>query len=233
MIHSVSGGAWGNIKELEQCIEEIRALEDILSEIYAGRTGKTKEEISTIYFDGKEHWFNGEEALRLGFVDELYDADPVDISPGITAKDMYNVFKNRLNDKIMNLELIKKNPRFQACKNENDVLNIVSELEETAKNAQEVKSENETLRAELKKYKDAESAARMSEIKALLDEAEKSGRILKGKRENFKTLLEKDFENGKAVIESLSPGLRALNSLQEEEESAWESRMKEIKNAKN
>ena len=77
MLHSVSGGCYGNKREMQKCIEEIESLEDSLSDIYAGRLGMSKEEVKAAYFDDEDHWLTAEEALRLGFMDGIYDADPV------------------------------------------------------------------------------------------------------------------------------------------------------------
>ena len=38
MLHSVSGGCYGNKKDMQKCIEEIESLEDSLGDIYASRS---------------------------------------------------------------------------------------------------------------------------------------------------------------------------------------------------
>lgn len=55
MLHSVSGGCYGNKKEMQKCIEEIESLEDSLGDIYAARLGMTKEEVKATFFDGEDH----------------------------------------------------------------------------------------------------------------------------------------------------------------------------------
>ena len=45
MLHSVSGGCYGNKQDLQRCMEEIESLEGSLSEIYAERLGMSKEEV--------------------------------------------------------------------------------------------------------------------------------------------------------------------------------------------
>ena len=54
MLHSVQGGCYGNKEEMRGCIREIESLEDTLCEMYAARMGKDKEEIRSLYFDGKD-----------------------------------------------------------------------------------------------------------------------------------------------------------------------------------
>ena len=54
MLHSVSGGCYGNKNDIQKCIEEIESLEDSLADIYSERTGMTKDEVKATYFDGED-----------------------------------------------------------------------------------------------------------------------------------------------------------------------------------
>ena len=124
MLHSVSGGCYGNKKEMQKCIEEIESLEDSLGDIYAARLGMTKEEVKATFFDGEDHWLTADDALRLGFIDGIYDAEPV--PAGSTPEQIYTLFNNRLtepqNKSKMNLEEIRKHPSFANCKSEEEVI---------------------------------------------------------------------------------------------------------------
>ncbi|MEK6497238.1 ATP-dependent Clp protease proteolytic subunit, partial [Campylobacter jejuni] len=73
----VQGSCYGNKDEMLGCIREIESLEDTLCEMYAARMGRDKDEIRSLYFDGKDHWLRADEALALGLIDGIYDADPV------------------------------------------------------------------------------------------------------------------------------------------------------------
>ena len=53
MIHSVHGGAYGSKDDLGAAIAEMITLEDSLQDIYAERSGRTKDEIKSLFFDGK------------------------------------------------------------------------------------------------------------------------------------------------------------------------------------
>ena len=97
MLHSVSGGCWGNKDDLKQTVEEMESLETTLCEMYSKKTGKTAEEIRAAYFDGKDHFLNAKEALSLGFIDGIYDADPV--PEDSTPEQIYQLFNNRLQRK--------------------------------------------------------------------------------------------------------------------------------------
>lgn len=62
MLHSVSGGCYGNKQDLQRCMEEIESAEGSLSEIYAERLGMSKEEVKQTYFDGEDHWLTAKES---------------------------------------------------------------------------------------------------------------------------------------------------------------------------
>ena len=76
MLHSVSGGCYGNKQEMAKCIAEIESLEDSLGEMYAQRMGMSKEEVKAQYFDGTDHWLTAQEGLQMGLIDGINDADP-------------------------------------------------------------------------------------------------------------------------------------------------------------
>ena len=75
-------------------MEEIESLEGSLSEIYAERLGRSKEELKQTYFDGEDHWLTAKEALDLVFIDDIYDADPGPADS--TPAQIYTLFNNRL-----------------------------------------------------------------------------------------------------------------------------------------
>ena len=134
MLHSVSGGCYGNKTELRRCLEEVEALENTLCEMYAPKLGTSVEEIRARYFDDADHWLKADEALALGFIDGVYDADPV--PEDSTPEQVYCIFNNRLeqplNDTQMNLEEVKKRPRFKDCATDSDVFRVMDALEEEA-----------------------------------------------------------------------------------------------------
>ena len=97
MIHSVSGGVFGNKQDLTRMISEIEALEDTIGTIIAGKMNITPEEVKTRYFDGEDHWFSAEEAVSLGLADGIYDVDGLEVGAGAQARDIYDkVLSNRL-----------------------------------------------------------------------------------------------------------------------------------------
>ena len=86
MIHTVRGGCWGTKKEMEECIQQLDALEGSLCSMYASRLGKSEEEIRSTYFDGDDHWMSAQEAMEQGFIDGIYDVEKVVVGTGTTGQ---------------------------------------------------------------------------------------------------------------------------------------------------
>lgn len=231
MLHSVSGGCWGNKDDLKKCIDEIDALEDTLSEIYATRSGKTKEEIRSTYFDGEDHWFTADEALEAGFIDGVYDTEPVPADS--TPQQVYEIYQNRLNPDKMLLDELKKRPSFAGVAGDDEVIDRVGHLETEAAKVAGLETENTNLKNELKAYKDKEEADQEAARIALVDAAVKDGRIKEPQREVYLNLLKADPVNGEAALKALRPARQVMDDLHTpptNELSAWEKRMEEIKN---
>lgn len=235
MLHSVSGGCYGNKQDLQRCMEEIESLEGSLSEIYAERLGMSKEEVKQTYFDGEDHWLTAKEALDLGFIDDIYDADPMPADS--TPAQIYTLFNNRLvepqkNREDMNLEDVKKRPRFKDCASDADVFRLMDQLEEEAGKVPILTKENTDLKAKVKTYEDKAEAEDLAARKQLLDAAEQDGRIDATTRPIYENLLANDRENGEKALAQLPVKRRVMEDLHLEpngEESPWNRRMREIK----
>lgn len=105
MIHNVSGGCYGSKEDLRDMISTIEKLEDTIAGMISKRCKKTKEEISDLYFDGKDHWISAEEALSIGLIDGV-TGDKEDIPDNGTTNDIYNYFNNKvMNPKSNNFDL--------------------------------------------------------------------------------------------------------------------------------
>ena len=236
MLHSVSGGCYGNKQELSACIQEIESLEDSLSEIYAQRMGLTKDAVKSRYFDGTDHWLRAEEALEMGLIDGIYDAEPVEDESSPEA--IYKTFNNRLkepqNRDNMTLEELKKQPQFTDCKSEEEVVARAQHFAALAGKAETLESENKELKEKVAHY-EAQAEERLgAERKALLDAAEQDGRINAETRPTFENILKGNLEEGKKVLAALTPKRKVMNDLrlQPSGDGAWEQRMQAIREAR-
>ena len=131
MLHSVSGGTYGNTHEMMKMIELMKSLENSLAEMIAKRCGITEDEVKTRFFDGKDHWFTANEALQQGLIngicepwEELGEMEITNKSP----QEIYTMCYNRFDPESSRpdfLSRVKKNPVF-ASMNEDEIINYLS-----------------------------------------------------------------------------------------------------------
>lgn len=234
MLHAPYGGCYGNKEELRSVSDELASLEDTLADMYASRLGKTREEIKDTYFDGKDHWITAKEAKEMGLVDGIYDIkEKVDAQ---SPQDIYAVFQARLNSQSFNthnnmFEELRKRPSFAACATDEDVMRMLASMENKAGQYDAVVKERNELKASLDEYAQKEKESRELEIKNLLESAMQKGRIAPASRDAYKAILEKDFENGKKVIESLPEKKSVedvLDASAQNKESSWNEKWNDI-----
>lgn len=86
VIHQASNSAEGTSKVLRQAADVADLYTDSYCEIYAqnNRKGKTKDDIKALIADG-DFWMTGETACEMGFVDECYDDETINVTANIEA----------------------------------------------------------------------------------------------------------------------------------------------------
>lgn len=239
MIHSVQGGAYGTKDDLSEMITQMASLEDSLAEIIAPRCGMTPDAVKATYFDGTDHWLNADQALALGLIDDIYDVigDYEPIPAGSTADQIYKIFNNRLNEQPkqitdMNLDELKKRPLFANCTSEAEVFAKIDLLEQAASKVPDLEKKVADLTAANKVFTDKAADEEKAQITAIVDKAINDKRIKETQREAFTSLLTNDRANGEAILNSLKPQKRVVDTLNTEEPivGAWDKRIEEIKN---
>ncbi len=208
MLHSVSGGAWGNASDLRKTADQIEALERDLSEMIAKRLGMEADEVRQTYFDESDHWIDAEDCVRMGLADGLYDmgeagaeAQPSD------EEEIYQYFNNRLREPQNNKDMaliddIKALPSFE---NKEDNASIVAHIKEL---------ENKATKAEAQTQAIAQYQARIAELEAkevdsYLDSAIASGKIKAEQKEQYKKLMAADRAATESLIDSMKPAPKA------------------------
>lgn len=241
MLHSVSGGCYGNKQDLREMIDSIEKLEDMIASIIANRCGRKKDDVTAEYFDGKDHWISAEDALRMGMADRIYDVE-ADVPEGSTTDDIYRIFTNRLDrlqpktdhkdqEKEMKLEELKKVPCFANCASEDEVL---KSAQATADRAEALEKENAELKKEADELKRAAQEQQEQRISDAVEAAVTDGRIPAAQKDTYTNILRADFANGTAALKAMRPKRMVRNELNETPAPAgtgtWEKRMDGIRN---
>lgn len=193
MLHNVSGGTYGNAKELRQMADQMEVLQSNLATMIAGRLGMEADNVAKKYFDGQDHWITANEALDMKLVDGIYTMDEI-ANPPTTTEGIYNYFNNRFDFKPQNneemalIDDIKTIPSFEDKTDSSAVLAHIRELENKA-------TKVGILEKTVKTYRDELEKARKEQDDALINEAVKAGKIGNEQVETFKNLLKSDREN--------------------------------------
>lgn len=76
MIHPVSGGAMGNVFEVENQTKEMRSLHDRMVEMLAKETKMKRSYVEKAVMERKlDHYLTPDEAIKLGIADKVIGAD--------------------------------------------------------------------------------------------------------------------------------------------------------------
>lgn len=70
MIHEITTFTFGKTSEVKEAAEEVTKVNNMLREIIANRTGKTENEIETLWHK-KDVYMSAEEALKFGLLDSV------------------------------------------------------------------------------------------------------------------------------------------------------------------
>lgn len=117
MIHNVSmHGASGDYHDMQKNAEILKQMNAALSAAYAGKTGKTEDEILKLM--DRETWLTANQALELGFVDAISTVETVTLTNQLCGM--------RLTDETRNRVIAE---RKQKEKLEDEVKEILSDLD--------------------------------------------------------------------------------------------------------
>lgn len=220
MIHRPMSDVFGDADKLKDCVAHLEQVEDTLCEIYAGRTGKTVEEIRATYMDGRDHWLTAEEALAQGFVDGIFDDSQVVVSASLTPRErcerytalyIENVSLNKIQEQMINK--LRSMPTFSDCADEAAVMARLDEVVNKAKEHDEVVAERDALQAKVTDLEQKEREAAQAAYDAEVDTAREEERIGADEVPSFKALMRKDPENTRALIAARKPKRRIMQTI--------------------
>ena len=219
MIHRPMGMAFGNADALKDYTSHLEQIENILCDIYSRRTGMSVDEIKATYMDGQDHWIDAEEAVRLGFADEIYDDLEINIDSSLAPEQRCENFTDSYLEthnvsQINNTQMIKRIQTiaaFAKCADEAAVMTTLQEVVAKAEKADSLQAENDSLKEQVKNYKAAEEKAKDEAIAAEVEAAIQDGRIGEDQKDHFVNLLKAEPESARKVLNSLKVKRRVPN----------------------
>ena len=197
--------------------------------------------------DGKDHWLSADDAVRLGFADEVYDdlaINAEDIA-GLPLEqrcgkftDLYvGTFNNQHKSKSKMFDKIKKLQPFSDCADEAAIMARLREITRKAEAHDSIKAENDALKAKVADFESKEKAAQDAAINAEVDAAVKDGRIDETQREKYVKLLHSsEAESARAILQSQKKKRLVKDILEDGtvvENGSWAKRQEEIRNKYN
>jgi ATP-dependent Clp endopeptidase proteolytic subunit ClpP len=210
MIHLPKTGVYGNATEVQQTAEALEKMGQSIAEIYVAKTGLPKEIVMELM--AAETWMTAEEALAMGFVDEIREHNGAvtrdsRLAPAALYSQSLQVKEKVVARAQTQAEApIKQLPAIynqvkQQLNNAHTMDNKEIEAETAKVNElqaqlSELKKQNETLANQLKQ-------AEQTQIKDVLDTAEKLGKFSASERTKFEGIAQKGLDNLKAVLDVL------------------------------
>ncbi len=194
MVHAPSGGD----------AKYLGMIESNLSTLLDKNTKIPKEKIAEMIKSDKPNWFDSDQMLEMGMVDQVIETQQRFIKPASNnIKDIFKVY-NSLN--------IKPDTTMSLFK----TLFKASTDEEAAVNAVQMKGENERLTAKIlaleteisalkTKITETENAAKGITVNSLVESAIRDGKIKEEAKVNWIGVATSNFDAAKAALDSIAP----------------------------
>lgn len=161
MIHKPLGIAMGEAEELRKEADTLDKMFDIAVKIHAERTGTSEDEVRDMMIETT--YLNAEEALELGFIDEIieYDGEDTELD---TESNMLHIAGEKLSiEKLLNRkELMQKISEIGFMKQKN--IKSSNEGDEKLMNLQELKEKYPDIHKQAKDEGITEERARIQAI---------------------------------------------------------------------
>jgi ATP-dependent protease ClpP protease subunit len=220
MIHNVWTLAAGDSREMEKISERLKAVNEIVTQVYVDKTGMSREEI--IAMMDKDSFMGAEEALQKKFANEILEINMLDV------KEYVGFFYNVIDDQIINhnrdSEMNKALLLFLGLSDKATEAEIQAAIKAAATKyglaetatlqeildkaqASAVPADYETLKNENAAFKQAEETRVAAEAEALVNSAIEKGKLLPALKDQTIADAKKNFAAVKADLDK-----RAENS---------------------
>lgn len=117
MIHNVSGGAYGDHNDMKHQAEVLKSANKAIANSYRVKTNMSEQELLDLM--EKETWLSAEEALKMGFIDEIINDNnkilsdkKINLTNAINVNILSNDVVRNLKNKLFNSSNPKDNSDF-------------------------------------------------------------------------------------------------------------------------
>ena len=221
MLHKVSGNVNGDSEKLRETASLMDDVEKSISEIYATRTGLSVDDINNKFLQrGKDTWLNAKQALQNKLVDEIFDGIVSKPSISNDAVQIWNFYDSQIQTNLNSNNMELKNAiisqlGLQESATETDIFNS---LRDQSKVIADLKTENQTLTAQVTDFQNQLEVTQKQKVKDLIDDAVKSQKITEDQRATFTTLAEANYNATKVALNVIKPYKSIASQLQTEAE---------------
>lgn len=173
MVHRPSMTESGDYDALTQGVKVLKAIENNFLNAYSEKTGLSTDRIKSMWLDGKDHWINADEAVKLGLANRKIKPIAKGININSVTKEIkavYNKFAAKLNisNNINMKEEIIKRFDLKGLDADSTDIEVLDALEKLFKSLKEGK-EQETEKA----------------VEAVVNSAIRSGKILASVKDTY------------------------------------------------
>lgn len=98
MLHNASGSSWGNAKKMRLDADVLDTHDAVLSQLIADRTGKTVEEVESLWMNYEDNFLSSTDALKEGLIDVIEDyaaKDAPDDAQNMTMHQLVAFYNDR------------------------------------------------------------------------------------------------------------------------------------------
>ncbi len=217
MLHKVSGCACGSSKDIRSYADTMDLFEADIIDMVSNRCGKTKDEITSLYFDGQDHWFTQQQAIDAKLCDGTIDGTPGMEEPPeslVNPTDIYNFYQNQ----IINLQIQKSMNHKEIAPILNMDVNsdeaaVKTGIQNIVAKATRLETENGTLKTEKETLQNQVNVMNQAKVKNLIDGAITSKRFGEDMRGIYTEMATENYDRAEKVINSLPVIGRIANEL--------------------
>lgn len=237
MTHKPHVHTSGNADSIKRSAQLLESLEKIMISIYSSKTGKSEEECRELFLNGKDNWFNAEEAIAHGLADEIYEAERIKAPVRASSEKEvcmeyaamltnYSLNNNtQMKQIVLSAEALSKLTGIDHGEiNEDKAMQAINALVETAAKVSQLEAalyESEAAKAALEQeYNAYKMQQQNAQVEALLSDALSCGKITKESANIFKAQYAGNPDGLKAVLDTLpvyQPIVDTLNANTSEE----------------